>query len=126
MDVITTCRLVYVSLCVSPFFNQCTRRLNCFNDQLVYTFYFGSFPRQLVCLSCKEVVRKPQTRMKLVVFLSGTSKCDSTPLGHVSQPLPPESKVSVEVQVQNLMMNKPGFGRPYCRFIITYEELISM
>lgn len=97
MDVITTCRLVYVSLCVSPFFYQSARRLNCFNDQLVYTFYFGSFSRQLVCLSCKEVVRKPQTRMKLVVFLSGTSKCDSTPVGHVSQPLPPESKVSVEL-----------------------------
>nr|XP_011417581.2 DNA repair-scaffolding protein isoform X1 [Crassostrea gigas]XP_011417582.2 DNA repair-scaffolding protein isoform X1 [Crassostrea gigas] len=53
--------------------------------------------QQLVCLSCKEVVRKPQTRMKLVVFLSGTSKCDSTPVGHVTQPLPPESKVSVEL-----------------------------
>lgn len=69
-------------------------------------------------------MRKPQTRMKLVVFLSGTSKCDSTPVGHVTQPLPPESKVSVEVQVQNF--DEPGFGRPYCRFIITYEELISM
>lgn len=67
-----------------------------------------SSSQQLVCLSCKEVVRKPQTRMKLVVFLSGTSSCNSTPSGHVTHPLPPESKVSVELlqsSIEELLPN---------------------
>lgn len=53
--------------------------------------------QQLVCLSCKEVVKKPQTRMRLVVYLSGTSSCDSTPSGHLTLPPQPDMKVSVEL-----------------------------